>query len=60
MKSCVDNAGYIERGIPKLVKYVTNEQFQKHLLHPGKTPQLCFTATSPTRNVNNLKKNNKK
>lgn len=32
MRSCVDNVAFLERGIPKLVKYVTNEQFQEHLL----------------------------
>lgn len=31
MKSCVDKVEYLEWGIPKLVKYVTNEQFQEHL-----------------------------
>lgn len=54
MKSCVDNVSYLEQGIPKLVKYVTNEQFQEHV-RTGKSPQPCFTATSPGRSANNLK-----
>lgn len=32
MKSCVDNVEHLEPGIPKLVKYVTNDQFQEHVL----------------------------
>lgn len=32
MKSCVNNVEHLEPGIPKLMEYVTNDQFHEHVL----------------------------